>query len=120
MFLISDFLTGEAGDPDLERAARKLAWDHDLVPIRLSDPGSAELPNVGMLAVTDPEGGVRRVVNTSDRRVREAFRAESAATRDGIDVLFRALSLDVVEISTVEEYLPPIISFFRQRARASR
>jgi len=120
VFLISDFLTSEAGDADLERAARKLAWDHDLVPIRLSDPGSAELPNVGMLAVTDPEGGVRRVVNTSDRRVREAFRAESAATRDGIDELFRALSLDVVEISTVEEYLPPLISFFRQRARASR
>jgi len=120
VFLISDFLTGEASDPDLERAARKLAWDHDLVPIRLSDPRSAELPNVGMLAVTNPEDGTRHVVNTSNRRVREAFRAEAAATRDAIDEVFSALRLDVVEVSTVEEYLPPLISFFRQRARAFR
>jgi uncharacterized protein (DUF58 family) len=120
VFLISDFLTGQVGDPDLERAARKLAWDHDLVPIRLSDPGSAELPNVGMLAVADPEGGRRRVVNTSDRRVRDTFRKEAATTREGVDDVFRTLSLDVIEISTVEEYLPPLIRFFRQRARASR
>jgi uncharacterized protein (DUF58 family) len=120
VFLISDFLTGESRDPDLEHAARKLAWDHDLVPIRLSDPGSAELPDVGMLAVTDPEDEVRRILNTSNRRVRDAFRADAAASRDAIDEIFRALRLDVIEIPTVDEYLPPLISFFRQRARASR
>ena len=73
-----------------------------------------------MLAVTDPEDGVRRTVNTSNRRVREAFRADAATSREAIDEIFKALRLDVVEISTIDEYLPPLIGFFQQRARAAR
>jgi uncharacterized protein (DUF58 family) len=117
VFIVSDFLTGVGADPELHHAARKLAWDHDVVPIRLVDHAAAELPNVGMLAVADPEGGTRRLVNTSSRRVREAYRARFAETRRAMDSLFLDLQLDVVDIPTAEEYLPALISFFRRRAR---
>ena len=120
VFLISDFLTGAAVDPELTRSARKLAWYHDLVPIRLIDPAAEELPRVGMLAVDDPETGQRRVVNTSRRRVREAWKAQTRETRARMDDLFRDLQLDVVDINTREEYLPPLIGFFRRRARVQR
>ena len=120
VFLISDFLTGAAADPELTRSARKLAWYHDLVPIRLIDPAAGELPRVGMLAVDDPETGQRRVVNTSRRKVREAWKAQTCETRARMDDLFRDLQLDVVDIDTREEYLPPLIGFFRRRARIQR
>lgn len=120
VFLISDFLTGAAADPELMRSARKLAWYHDLVPIRLIDPAAGELPRVGMLAVDDPETGQRRVVNTSRRKVREAWKAQTLETRARMDDLFRDLQLDVVDIDTREEYLPPLIGFFRRRARIQR
>lgn len=120
VFLISDFLTGAAADPELTRSARKLAWYHDLIPIRLIDPAAGELPRVGMLAVDDPETGQRRVVNTSRRKVREAWKAQTRETRARMDDLFRDLQLDVVDIDTREEYLPPLISFFRRRARIQR
>ena len=120
VFLISDFLTGEAADPDLEHAARKLAWDHDLVPIRLTDPAASDLPNVGMMAITDPETGVRRVVNTGSRKVRSAFHDRAEQARAAIDGLFAELQLDVIDIETTEEYLPPHIGFFRRRARVLR
>lgn len=120
VFLISDFLTGAGVDSDLAHAARKLAWDHDLVPIRLTDPSASELPSVGLLAMTDPESGERRLVNTSSRKVRDAHRARALEARAGMDVLFRDLQLDVVEIDTTEEYLRPLIGFFRARARAGR
>lgn len=120
VFLISDFLTTPASDPDLTHAARKLAWDHDLVPIRLSDPAASELPNVGLLAVTDPERGRRRILDTSDARVRDGYRARARATRSVIDELFRDLQLDVVDIDTTDDYLPPLIGFFGNRARALR
>ncbi|MGB1655952.1 MAG: DUF58 domain-containing protein [Longimicrobiales bacterium] len=120
VFLISDFLTGAAADPELTRSARKLAWYHDLVPIRLIDPAAGELPRVGMLAVDDPETGQRRVVNTSRRKVREAWKAQTRETRARMDDLFRDLQLDVVDIDTREEYLPPLIGFFRRRARIQR
>ncbi len=117
VFVISDFLTGSAVDPDLPRSARKLAWDHDVVPVRLLDPAAGRLPRVGMLAVTDPETGRRRVVNTSSRRVRARFEAASAATREEIDKLFGDLKLDTIDLDTGEDYLPPLIGFFRGRAR---
>jgi uncharacterized protein (DUF58 family) len=120
IFVISDFLTGAEADPDLHRAARKLAWDHDVVPVRLWDPAASNLPNVGMLAVTDPETGSRRVVNTASRRVREAFRSRAERTRRGMDDLFRELGLDSIDLRTTEDYLPPLIGFFRRRARSVR
>ena len=120
VFLISDFLTGESADPELTRSARKLAWYHDLVPIRLIDPSAGQLPNVGMLAVDDPETGLRRVVNTSRRTVRNAWKEHTEHTRERMDELFRDLQLDVVDIDTREEYLPPLIGFFRHRARIQR
>jgi uncharacterized protein (DUF58 family) len=120
VFVISDFLTGAEADPDLHRAARKLAWDHDVVPIRLHDPAAFRLPKVGMLAVTDPETGRRRVLNTSSRRVREEFRARAERARSGIDALFRDLGLDTIDLVTTEDYLPPLIGFFRRRARSAR
>lgn len=120
VFLVSDFVTGPESDPGLEHAARKLAWDHDVVAIRLSDPASAELPNVGMLAVTNPETGAREIVNSGSRKVREAFRARSLGVRARIDELFRELRVDTVDLDTSADYLPPLIGFFRRRARAQR
>ena len=120
VFLISDFLTGEGSDPDLARAARKLAWHHDLVPIRLTDPASSELPNVGMLAVSDPETGERTVLNTSSRRVRDEFRTRASSMRGEIDQVFRDLNLDTIDLDTTTDYLPPLIGFFRRRAATSR
>ncbi len=120
VFVVSDFLTTPAADPLLPHALRKLAWDHDVVAIRLTDPGEHELPDVGMLAVSDPESGRRRVVNTSDERVRRSHRERAARARAAVDEILRDLRLDIVDIDTTREYLPPLIGFFRRRARALR
>ncbi len=120
VFVISDFLTSEQSDPGLTHALRKLAWGHDVVPIRITDPTAHELPRIGMMAVTDPESGDRRVVNTWRRSVREEFRAKGATLRSNMDDLVRDLALDDVEIDTREDYLLPLIGFFRRRARRSR
>jgi uncharacterized protein (DUF58 family) len=120
VFLISDFLVDESADPDLGHAIRRLAWDHDLVPIRLTDPRTYELPDVGLLAMVDPENGLRRVVNTTDAEVRRGYRVKAEEQRQAVDDTFRDLRLDAVDIDTTDEYLPPLIGFFRRRARAAR
>jgi uncharacterized protein (DUF58 family) len=120
VFLISDFLVDESADPNLGHAIRRLAWDHDLVPIRLTDPRTYELPDVGLLAMVDPENGLRRVVNTADAEVRRGYRVKAEEQRQAVDDTFRDLRLHAVDIDTTDEYLPPLIGFFRQRARAAR
>jgi len=120
VFLISDFLTMPEDDPSFAMAARKLAWDHDLVPIRLADPAAHTLPNVGLLAVVDPETGRRSLLDTSDASVRRAFQVRTAAAAAAVDDLFTDLQLDVVDVDTTRPYLPGLIGFFRRRARAAR
>ena len=120
VFLISDFLVDTAADPALPHVARRFSHQHDLVPVRLSDPGYSALPDVSLLAVVDPETGRRRVVDTSDPQSRKEYGERAEQTRGDVTDLFRELGLDFVEASTAEDYVPVLIEFFRRRERAIR
>jgi len=120
VFLISDFLTGADVDPDLLPAVRRCAKEHDLVPIRLNDPAATTLPDVGLLAVFDPETGTRRLVDTSSARVRTRFAKAWSDQHDRMSSLLRELRLDVINVDTTQDYVPQLIGFFRRRDRASR
>jgi uncharacterized protein (DUF58 family) len=100
VFVVSDFLLDETTDPAFIRAARRLARDHDLVPLRLTDPGGNQLPDVGLLVLVDPETGERHVVNTGSARVRAAYADNKARQHATITSVFRELQLDVVDVDT--------------------
>ena len=103
--------------PHSWRTRRRFSREHDLIPIRVTDPGAATLPNVGLLALADPETGIRRVLNTSDKLVRQDYTEKRLSQRAEIDKLFRQLQTDVVEVISTEDYVLPLIRFFRRRER---
>lgn len=119
VFLVSDFLIDEDTDPSFEHAARRLGSEHDLVPVRLTDPRSGTLPDVGMLATIDPESGERQVIDTGRASVREAFERRFAFRRKAVSDTFARLALDSIEVSTPDDYVPPMVAFFRRRARVT-
>lgn len=120
VFLVSDFLVDDESDPEFARVARRVAHDHDLVPIRLTDPGGVELPNVGLLVLVDPETGQRHVVNTGSARVRAAYATGKMEQHGRLTALFRDLQVDVIEVDTTQDAVPALIAFFRQRERHIR
>lgn len=120
VFLVSDFLMDTASDPAFAHAARKFGREHDLVPIRLTDPGGQSLPEAGFLALVDPESGERHVVDTGSARIRAAYADRTSAQRAELSELFRELRLDVIEVRTTEDYVPALIGFFRRRERSRR
>jgi uncharacterized protein (DUF58 family) len=120
VFLVSDFLTDAESDAALERSARRVAGEHDLVPIRLTDPAADALPDVGLLALVDPETGIRRLVNTKSRAAQALYQAARARQRDQITTLLRELRLDVVEVDTRQDFVLPLIHFFRGRERIGK
>jgi uncharacterized protein (DUF58 family) len=67
--VISDFL----GDAGWERPMRSLAHKHDLVAVEVVDPRELDLPDVGLVAVVDPETGRKRLVDTSVPAVRSSY-----------------------------------------------
>ncbi len=112
-FLISDFHdTGYR--ESLSIASRR----HDLVAVKIDDPTETEeMPGVGLVEFQDAETGEMVLVDTSHRGARAPV-AQSARDADAEMIkMFRSLKTDFVPIRTGENYIEPLVSFFRQRAK---
>src|SRR5262249_20092186 len=95
VFLLSDFL-----DKDFERSLKRTGRRHDLIAVRITDPREEELPAVGLLELEDAESGERLLLDTSSRKVREAFARNAQERREKVRQLTRASRIDLVEVST--------------------
>ena len=113
VFVVSDFLAqGDYATP-LRVSARR----HDLVGLRLADRFEAELPSVGLLSATDLETGRRALVDTSDAATRARHAAYHAAEREAAEEHFRRAGAQLLELTTGEDYVGPLLAFFKARHR---
>ncbi len=112
VFLLSDFAA-----PDFAQNLRIVNRRHDLIAVSITDPAEDELPPVGLVHFRDAETGVERVLDLSDRRVREDFRARRQAQRAARERLFRKSAVDSIELVTSRPWAEPLIAFFRRRER---
>jgi uncharacterized protein (DUF58 family) len=115
VFLLSDFL-----DRGFEQVFKRTARRHDLIAIRVRDPREEKLPSVGLVEVEDAETGGRRLLDTSSRRVREAYVVEAGRRTLALRQLAHASGADLVEVSTDGSHLDCLIRFFRIRERRLR
>jgi uncharacterized protein (DUF58 family) len=122
LFLLSDFAArADATDADRarwEKTLRLVSRRHDVVGVSIADPAELDLPDLGMLAIEDPESGELAYVNTSGDDVRAAFGATLARERLETRRLFRRLGVDEIEVRTDEAYVRPLLAFFRRRERS--
>jgi uncharacterized protein (DUF58 family) len=119
VFVVSDFVVG-AGLAGLDRALTAAASRHDVIPVLLTDPADAELPDAGLLRLRDPETGADVVVDTSAPAVRERYAQAVAAERAALDRVFRRLGLEPIELATDQPTANAVLSFFRRRERRLR
>lgn len=116
VFLVSDFLVPPAALDDYERLLRVMARRHDIVCVPVSDPAEAELPDVGLAELEDPETGELVLVDTSDRSVRAQFAAAAAADLEHRNRFFARTGIDNVPVSTDRPYIQAIRALFKRRA----
>ncbi|MEP0546677.1 MAG: DUF58 domain-containing protein [Rhodothermales bacterium] len=112
--LVSDFF-----DRDYEPKLRALARRHDVIAVHLRDPRETELPNVGLLTLRDAESGRAVLVDTGSRTAREAFARQAEARQAEIAAALVRARVDTVAVRTDEDYVEPLVGFFRQRNRAA-
>jgi len=112
VLVVSDFLAQEYEQP-LRVAARK----HDVIAVTVTDPREEDLPPIGLLDLEDAETGARVLVDASDRRTRERFKAWAERRRVARETLFRANAIDNLELFTDRPYDVPLLRFFHKRAR---
>lgn len=109
-FLISDFLA-----PDLRRPLRVANRRHDLIAVVLEDPRENELPDLGLVALEDPESGASTIVDTGDARLRAEYKRRREAARIERDRFLRSLDVDAIGVRTDQPYANALMRFFRSR-----
>jgi uncharacterized protein (DUF58 family) len=112
VFMVSDFLA-----PDFTKALTVTSKRHDLVAMPVIDKGESELPNVGIVTLEDAETGEQIDVNTSSKAVRRALREVNEDRLADLEYLFRSRRVDIVRLTTTEDYLIPLRNFFELRER---
>jgi uncharacterized protein (DUF58 family) len=120
VFVVSDFL----GD-DCSKKLRLLAQRHDVIAVRIRDPFAAgldqaqgdvaQLPNVGLLHLADPETGRTLLVDTSKARVRREVQQRWQEERARLLDTCRRAKIDLLDVPTAGSVADPLVRFFRMR-----
>ena len=111
-FVISDFIDEHDFAHALAIANRK----HDVVALRVYDPRENQLPPVVMMYLRDAETGEQMWVDTSDKKLREAYEKYAFVREKELDAIFKRSGVDVANIRSDEDYVRALITLFKKRA----
>ena len=91
-------------------AARK----HDLSAIQIYDRRDAELPNVGLLKVRDPETDKRVWADTSLVGIREAYNKAWREQQNALETIYTKTGMHNISLRTDEDYVKALMRLFKQ------
>ena len=111
-FVISDFID----ELDFAHALAIANRKHDVVALRVYDPRENQLPPVGMMYLRDAETGEQMWVDTSDKKLREAYEKYAFVREKELDAIFKRSGVDVANIRSDEDYVRALITLFKKRA----
>jgi uncharacterized protein (DUF58 family) len=102
-------VTDLRGPHDWQDGLRMVAQRHDVLVIEIRDPREDALPDVGELALVDPETGEHLRVDTRSRRLRERFAEAARRDRAQAAEAVRRAGADHVVLPTEGDWLRPLL-----------
>ncbi|MEX2657058.1 MAG: DUF58 domain-containing protein, partial [Balneolales bacterium] len=108
--LISDFQSS-----DYEKQLRIANRKHDFVSIVIDDPLERELPDLGLIPLSDAETGQYRIVDTSSKKVRTQYQQMRQERMEKLQYTLRRHRIDAMTLRTDESYIEPVMAFFKRR-----
>lgn len=111
-FLISDFIDDHDFYKSMSVANRK----HDLAAIQVYDKRDAEMPDVGLMRVRDLESGDLLWVDTGSRKTRAEYAKLWYARQQNLSSISARTGVDMVSVTTDEDYVKALLALFRRRA----
>lgn len=112
LVLASDFQ-----DQDFEKQHRITTRKHDLVNLVINDKLEEDLPDIGIVPFRDAETGKESLVDTSSKKVREAYRKRVQEKKKSLQEYFLKNKMDSIDVYTNESYIRPLVNFFQRRIR---
>ena len=110
-FILSDFYVRGDFQQSLQIANRK----HDVVAIQVYDQRARELPDVGLMKVVDAETGYEQYVDTSSKKLRQAYNKYWLTRQAQLQETFNKSNVDSVSIATNEDFVKSLLLLFKKR-----
>ena len=111
ILIVSDFFVRPGWQATLDRLARR----HEVVAVRVADPREADLPDVGLVTLEDPETGGQLLVDTGDAGLRARYRVAATAQAERLAGDLTARGVDLQTVRTDEPLLPALARFLATR-----
>jgi uncharacterized protein (DUF58 family) len=111
VIVISDFL----GDTGWERPLRGVAARHDVIAVEVIDPREVSIPDIGLVALVDPETGRRRLLDTSDAGTRAAYGDLAQRRRAGLTTTLKRSGADHLVLRTDRDWVLDFVRFVSSR-----
>ena len=107
VFIVSDFISA----PGWEKPLAMLNRRHEVLAVRLTDPGETSLPDIGSIIMEDAETGEQLFVDTHDKGFRRRFQ-EAAQRREAVlSQAFKHAGVDALTLSTEDDLVRAIVRF---------
>ncbi|MDP2172387.1 MAG: DUF58 domain-containing protein, partial [Candidatus Cloacimonadaceae bacterium] len=113
--ILSDFL-----DENYEKQLRLLAQKHDVIALQVLDDAEIELPDAGVLNLTDPESGFDLYINTSLPSLRKSYAAQVKLRQEKLAATLKQMKIDHLLIRNTDSYVDALRDFFEKRKRQIR
>ena len=110
-FLVSDFIDTHDYYKTMSIASRK----HDLTAIQVYDKRETQLPDVGLMKMLDAESGEVKWVDTSSKKVRQAYNKWWYERQLAMNVTMQRCKVEVASIATDEDYVKSLMGLFKKR-----
>jgi uncharacterized protein (DUF58 family) len=111
-FILSDLL-----DANYQDALRIAGKKHDVIGLKIYDKMDMQLPNAGILQVSDSETGEKKWVDSSSGFVRHSYQQEFFRLTDYCVQAFKKAGCDLLHIRTGDDYVKVLQRFFLSRNR---
>jgi uncharacterized protein (DUF58 family) len=112
-FVVSDFL-----DDGFIRSLQMANRRHDVIAVLVTDPREIDIPNIGLVHLTDAETGHTRLHDTSSARHIIVKQASERIAR--LAEQFRSAKIDFIHVDAAGSVVDPLAKFFRMRERRQR
>jgi uncharacterized protein (DUF58 family) len=111
LVVISDFVTEEPVG-----SWRRVARRHDTIALRVVDPRENKLPDAGLIALEDAEGGRSRIIDSSSARVRRRYERVATERAQAFSRWCANSGIQAFTMATDVDPIVPLIELFSKRA----
>lgn len=112
VFLLSDFM-----DNGYEKILSVVGKKHDLIGVVINDIREKFIPKLGLIKFVDAETGEEKWIDTSSKIFQNNLEELRLKNEQQMKSLFTKTRLDSILIQTGEDYVKPLVQFFKMRER---